>query len=220
MKNEKITDRILKLIEYKDITKYKFNKDLGFSLGFLDKSREITTDKYANILEYFPEVNPDWLLTGRGEMLKGSVSENANKFSDNAKNIAQDAIPMIPAEAYAGFGGLPISIRDADIMGRYVVPEFKEADFMIQVKGSSMYPKYNSGDIIACKHLKERSFFQWNRVYVIHHREQGTMVKRILQGKRDGYITCRSDNKDYPEFEVPTEEITDFALVIGVIRLE
>ena len=66
----KITERILQILEYKGITEYKFNKDLGFSNGFLNKSREISTDKYANILSYFPDVNPYWLLTGKGQMLK------------------------------------------------------------------------------------------------------------------------------------------------------
>jgi len=49
----KIIERILQLIEYKSITKYKFHKDLGLSNGFLDKSRDIGSDKCEKILEYF-----------------------------------------------------------------------------------------------------------------------------------------------------------------------
>lgn len=76
----KITDRILIVLENKGITKYKFCKDLGFSNGFLDKSREISTDKYANILFYFADVNPTWLLTGKGEMLNDDIlNDNLNK---------------------------------------------------------------------------------------------------------------------------------------------
>ena len=45
---------------------------MGFSTAFLDKPREISTDKYANILLYFPDVSPEWLLTGKGEMLRTS----------------------------------------------------------------------------------------------------------------------------------------------------
>lgn len=72
--NLKITERILLFLDIKGITKYKFHKDLGFSNGFLDKKRDIGTDKYAKILEYLTKIdkyiNSDWLLTGRGEMLK------------------------------------------------------------------------------------------------------------------------------------------------------
>ena len=45
---------------------------------------------------------------------------------------------------------------------RYVVPMFKEAEFLITVKGSSMIPKYNSGDIVACKNLPLLDLFVAN----------------------------------------------------------
>jgi phage repressor protein C with HTH and peptisase S24 domain len=34
---------------------------------------------------------------------------------------------------------------------RYVIPAFKGADFLIQVKGDSMQPTYYSGDLVACQ---------------------------------------------------------------------
>ena len=73
----KITDRILYFLDIKGISKYKFHKDLGFSNGFLDKSRDIVTEKYAKILDYFPDINPRWLLLGEGEPIK-----KKNKLSD------------------------------------------------------------------------------------------------------------------------------------------
>jgi len=85
----KITERILQVIEYKGITEYKFNKDLGFSNGFLNKSREISTDKYANILAYFSDVNPEWLLTGKGDMLKEKIV-NQSIIGDNNQLAGRD----------------------------------------------------------------------------------------------------------------------------------
>ena len=67
-----ITERILQLLDYKKITPYRFCTDLGYSHSFLNKKREIGTDKYANILKYFSDVSPEWLLTGEGEILKNS----------------------------------------------------------------------------------------------------------------------------------------------------
>ncbi|MGP2571535.1 hypothetical protein ACTZMK_11235, partial [Ornithobacterium rhinotracheale] len=64
------TERILQFIEYKGITKYKFCKDLGFSNKFLDNSSNMGTDKACKILHHFPEINSEWLITGKGEMLK------------------------------------------------------------------------------------------------------------------------------------------------------
>lgn len=74
-KKLKITERILLILENKNITKYRFHKDLGLSNGFLDKKREITTEKYAKILDYFPDVNPNWLLKGEEDMYKKTTEK-------------------------------------------------------------------------------------------------------------------------------------------------
>ena len=123
-------------------------------------------------------------------------------------------------EAAAGFGSNDFTIRDEDIQGRYLVPDFNGIDFMIRVKGSSMYPKYSSGDVIACRILHNSKFIQWNKCYVVATREQGLLIKRLKKAPTENTLLAISDNKEYDPFEIPTNEITGMALVIGVIRLE
>jgi phage repressor protein C with HTH and peptisase S24 domain len=188
---------------------------LGFSNGFLDKPREITTDKYANILLYFPEINPDWLLTGRGSMLKSSSSNRAIKATEHSV----ECIPLVPLNAIAGYMSGEVQVLEHECE-RYVVPMFREAEFLIQVKGSSMMPKYNSGDVVACKKLPLNDiFFQWNKVYVLDT-AQGALVKRVKKGSDDNHILLVSDNEAYEPFELHKSQIYAIALVIGVIRLE
>ncbi len=211
-----ITERILQLIENENITKYKFCKDLGVSKGFLDKSREITTDKYANILDYFPNASPEWLLTGEGEMLKSE-----NKMSDSLIPSA-DGYPLIPIEAIAGRGKGEFTIQERDIEERYIVPSWrnKHIDYLIRVSGSSMYPKYSNGDIVACHRVTDKSFIQWNRPYVLDT-DQGAMVKRLLPCEEDGEcLMCKSDNPDYPLFKICKESIYSISVIVGVIRNE
>lgn len=91
---ETIQNRVLQYLEYKGITPYRFCKDLGLSMGYLDKKGSIGTDKYLKIIEYYPEINANWLLTGKGEMLKRNVkdllyNESITKsitFSEETKN--------------------------------------------------------------------------------------------------------------------------------------
>ena len=215
--NLSITERILKVIDNKDITKYKFCKDLGVSKGFLDKPREITTDKYANILSYFRDISPEWLLTGNGSMFKEELPKATEVHP--SENI--NAIPFVGLSVVAGFGSADFKIEATDVKAYYVVPKFKDRkiDFIIEVAGSSMYPKYNSGDVIACKIIRESQFIQWNRVHVIATKEQGLVVKRIKENGEHS-IMAISDNKDYPPFAIPMDEIAGIALVVGVIRLE
>src|SRR5690606_20647003 len=124
--------------------------------------------------------------------------------------------------AIGGSGSNTFSIEKRDVKDYYVIPKFKhkKVDFMIEVEGSSMYPKYNSGDVVACTVINENSFIQWNKTHVIATREQGIIIKRIKKGSDDGKLCMISDNKDYDPFEVPKDEINGIALVVGVIRLE
>ena len=41
-----------------------------------------------------------------------------------------------------------------------------------------------------------------------------------MPGDDKNHLKAVSDNKDYPPFEIPVEEITGIALVIGSISLE
>lgn len=234
-----IQERILKYLDYKGITPYRFCKDLGISMGYLDKKGAIGTDKYLKIIEYYTDLNANWLLTGNGEMIKRNVNEmpyiesmaKSMAFSEETKNkenailsvnepIEHYGIPLIPIEAMAGFGNGGVQVMDYDTK-KYIVPEFTElnVDFMIRVKGSSMYPKYNSGDLVACKKLVLSDiFFQWNKVYVLDT-DQGALIKRIKKGSEDNLLIV-SDNPAYEPYELHLSKIHAIAIVLGVIRLE
>ena len=207
-------ERILQFINYKGISKNKFYKATGMSNGILDKKSGLSMDTVEKFYSTYNEVDPEWLLTGKGEMVK-----NADKPSVKKTETLNDGIPLIPVEAMAGIGNGSVAIKERDIQERYLVPDFVESDFMIRVKGPSMEPHFNSGDIIACKIMRDRSFFQWGKVYVIHHREQGTMIKRLFPSD-DSMLECKSDNKAFPPFTLEVSQLTNIALVLGVIRLE
>lgn len=213
-----IKERILYLTDYYGISKETFFNDIGMTYGNFKgeaKKRPLNSDTIANILTIYPEINPTWLIVGDGEMIEKT------KHEKQQKNYKQpDGTPLVAMEAAAGFGSNNFMIRDEDIQGRYLVPDFNGIDFMIRVKGSSMYPKYSSGDIIACRILHNSKFIQWNKCYVVATREQGLLIKRLKKAPTENTLLAISDNKEYDPFEIPTNEITGMALVIGVIRLE
>lgn len=175
------------------------------------------------ISEMYEFISPEWLLTGRGEMLRSGTSSE-DHFRGVTKMIpvkAGEGIPLIPIEAVAGWNGVDhegVTLSDCE---NYYIPDFVSAgaEYLIRVSGSSMYPKYSSGDILACKKIKEVTFFQWGKIYVIDS-AQGAMVKRILPSEKDNCVVCKSDNEKYPPFELPKTEIRSLSIVIGAVRLE
>ncbi|GIJ93401.1 hypothetical protein CAPN002_06190 [Capnocytophaga stomatis] len=209
------TERLIQFIDFKEDTKYKFYKKTGLSNGFLDKNRNIGSDKCEIISDAYPDLSLEWLITGKGEMLKSERNLPVATYTESLN----EGIPLIPLDAMAGVGSGEVSVLELDCE-RYVIPMFKGADYLIPVKGSSMYPKYNSGDVVACKKLSLQDiFFQWNKVYVLDT-EQGALIKRICKGSDNEHITLVSDNEKYEPFELHKSQIYAVALVVGVVRLE
>lgn len=191
------------------------------------KSTPLNSTAIENILSEIPDVNPKWLLTGKGDMLTKYTTEGlpVSVFDETKleyKSEGLKPIPFVTQLVAAGFGSDDFQIKDQDVKDYYVVPKFKNKhiDFMIEVTGSSMQPKYNSGDVIACTIIRESSFIQWNKTHVIATREQGILVKRIREGSDADRLLAVSENSAYPPFEILKKEITGIAIVAGVIRLE
>lgn len=140
--------------------------------------------------------------------------------SEDCKTIT---LPLIPLEAVAGFPGCDVDGVFLENCERYAVPEFsaKGAQYLIRVSGTSMLPKYNNGDLLACRKIDEITFFQWGKVYVIDTR-QGILVKKLFPDKDNpDNILCVSENKDdFPPFTLPMDEIRSISIVVGVIGVE
>lgn len=234
MKNNSIQSRFREsvsqiLSQENGLTKTKLAEILGCgrtSLSEILSGRMMaSTDLIATLCKNY-HISPDWILLGNQESNTAECTPNEMVDTPQqtelpvAHRVLQGGIPLIPTEAMAGF----VSGNDTSILEyeceHYVVPLFKNADFLIPVKGSSMIPKYNSGDLVACKNLALQDiFFQWNHVYVLNT-DQGALIKRIQPADDDNCITCVSDNANYPPFTLRRDQIHSIAIVVGVIRIE
>lgn len=210
-----ISDRLLLFVNSQGISKYKFHKKIGVSNGFIDKATEIRTDNLRKIIDNYPILNLDWLLYGRGEML------NSNKPLAVPTDLSS-GIPLISIDVAAGFGKGEITLTENNVESRFVIPEWndKQVDYLIRISGSSMYPKYSNGDLIACRKINDTSFFQWGKVYVLDT-DQGPMIKRLFQCDDTSCLLCKSDNvENYPPFTISKDSIYSISVVVGVIRSE
>lgn len=216
-----IVDRILKIIELKGINKSRFYKETGLSNGFLDKVRDIGVSKIEHILNVYPELNPNWLLTGKGEMLV-----NTDKIiAERTFNVTMDhsrQVPVLEPEVVGGLGNSAFAFEEKDVKEYYTIPAFDKrgVDFIIPLTGHSMEPRFLHGDMLACKIIKENAFIEWNKPHVIATIDRGMILKRLRTSSDEDHLLMVSENPEYEPFEVPKDEITGIALVVGIIRLE
>ena len=218
-----ILDKPLVLDRIKEYYKLKGNAELARFLGVAPNT---ITNWYGRktfdidvIYTKCVDIDMNWLLTGEGNMLSSESEKEENIPVVHPSDSPMEGIPLIPISAMAGAFTGEHTVLEYECE-RFVVPTFKGAEFLISVKGSSMYPKYNSGDIVACKRLPmDELFFQWNKVYVLDT-DQGPLIKRVKPGSDKEHVLIVSDNERYEPFELPLDRIYHVALVIGVIRLE
>lgn len=180
-----------------------------------------------NIVSIY-NVNPDWILTGKGDMYSNSssvisspstpIDERPTEPASQVPEGSQEGIPLLPISAMAGAFTDDISVMEYECE-RYVIPAFKGADFLMQVSGDSMQPTYYSGDLVACQRIPLNDlFFQWNKTYVLDTL-QGPLIKRIRRGSDEQHVLIVSDNPAYEPFELSKDQFHGVALVRGLVRI-
>lgn len=209
-------DRLSIFMRYKGINDNQMTVAAGLSVGLLGKAKSgnkgMSSNNIEKILLAYPDLSPDWLLTGSGEMLKNDTDTLYASTTDSPAGI-----PLIPAKAMAGFLTGEVTINEADCE-RIDIPGVK-ADFAIPVSGDSMTPLYLSGDMVICQFVNlSDMFFQWGKVYVINT-NQGVLIKKVRPGISGSSIKLISENPDYDPIDLPLSDIYQIALVKGLVRL-
>lgn len=65
-----LKERLIEFIKSQGLSQGKFEKRMNFSNGYVNSiSKGIGGDKLQRIIGEFPQLNSDWLLYGRGNML-------------------------------------------------------------------------------------------------------------------------------------------------------
>lgn len=220
-------------------SKSQFAKKLGISAQGLSTWISRNTFDIETLYSNCENISAEWLLTGEGDMLKQATKPAAmtastklistNKSSEEALNAFTEAtkktpgaIPLVSEKAVGGFSSEHFSIKERDVLAYYVIPKFRFlcVDFMIEVTGDSMIPKFYPGDIIACSIISQSKFIQWNKPHLLATREQGLIVKRLRKSDEKNCLCAVSDNHDYDPFDIPIDEILAIARIVGVIHIE
>lgn len=240
-----IVDRILQLIEFKGINKSRFYKETGLSNGFLDKVKDIGASKIEDILNTYDDINPEWLLTGKGYMIKPlhepfEIKEASKESSDDYKKIfsgqtkseyllrtdirrQEQLVPLFNLEAAAGL--VQLFQNDQTTPIDYIsIPNLPKCDGAIYVVGDSMYPLLKSGDIVMYKQVQDitNSIF-WGEMYILHIDIDGdafTTVKYVHKSDvGPDYIKLVSQNQYHSPKDINIRHVKAAALVKASIRI-
>lgn len=235
MSKEIINQRFIEVINFlisekkvpsKSFLAEKFGISASKFSEILKERMNVGIDLLSILIDDY-NINSEWLLTGKGEMLKSEVKnevvpveiiapvkvEGRNLMPkvvvvDDADN---DRIPLVPVQAQAGYltnYGDPEYIEK---LPTYSVPTLNNGTYrMFQVAGHSMYPTLQSNSYVIGKFVENWEDISDNRVHVVVTINEGIVVKRVLNHiKKNATIYCKSDNRDYPPLSVHVKDIKE-----------
>lgn len=78
-----IKERIIEVLDLKGVSKNKFYQDSGITYGILSQKNELKCDSLVKFLTIFPDVNPEYILLGKGSILR----EEGRILSQNGENF-------------------------------------------------------------------------------------------------------------------------------------
>jgi hypothetical protein len=229
MKNEDIKLRVRELIAEKStgITNFaELIKTNQSSLSRCLSDENSVGDAMINKIVIAFGINKEWILNGTGNKYK----DKTNIKSIDIKEEEHDYYPSRPHidSSYAECGkpgGFSVAVKKEDCE-MISLPFLKDYDFSIIASGESMINRTNisksiqSGDIVACKIVNSRTHVRFGEVYVLSTID-GFTIKKVVPSEIEGCIKCIPSNTEdnYSPFDIPTEEIFDWAFVVGVARI-
>ncbi|NDV97409.1 LexA family transcriptional regulator [Dysgonomonas sp. 521] len=232
--------RILKYIESKGISKYRFYKDIALSNGYLDKEGNIGSDICEKISYQYQDLNLEWLITGKGSMLKSNdtpkgydwKSEDFNKVLEPKMTmyklktdyfgIDKQLIPYYEIEATAGLNTL-FDNQNTQVPLDYIsIPNAPKCDGALSIRGDSMYPILKAGDIICYKIIKEFQDIRPGEMYVLDIEDNSDRYLTVKYIQRsdisDEYFKLVSQNINHQPKEEHKSHIKALAIVKVSIR--
>lgn len=214
MSEETTLQRIKQYLDYKGITNKKFEETVGFSNGAfgsqLKNNRTIGVDKLENILSVYEELNPNWLLRGKGKMIndedyaQGSVNLDT---VEEIKGLYKNGVPYYDVDFTASF--LEITNNQQTKPDHYVShPFFKGCDYIVRASGQSMAKVIKHGDAIGLVEIKNwQEFIPLGEIYAIVTKNNFRMIKIITKGEDQESYTLISKPSDSKKDEFPPQQI-------------
>ncbi|MCT3704276.1 hypothetical protein HZQ89_17915 [Elizabethkingia anophelis] len=225
----------------------KLAKELGYKsnvkIQHIKSGRNgISSDVAADIVNKYPYINYDWLLTGEGEMINNNQpTEVQNKDTskpyinynrmpavitvrdDEEENI--EAVPIKLAAGYVG-GGYADQLF-VEELPKFRLPYVKGGTFRcFEIQGYSMYNGIRDGDFFVGRFLDNIRDFGEGKIYALIIPEfESLLIKRVFRHHENPYIlVLKSDNNDlsniYPDIHLHVKYIAEMWSYAATISLK
>lgn len=224
---ETAKDRLLQFIKHINISVNKFEGSAGLSVGYLRQLRkEPSPTKIKSIILAFPQLNEEWLLTGKGEMIRkestAKLIGDAFSTSQGDENVVM--LDYIPGTATAHFieyvGDYNPELDKIAVIKQY--GEVLDKSYKVfEVIGDSMSPGICNRAKILTKEIPESKWGTAEGVVVVVFGDE-IVVKRIINNdlNLDNSLVLSSDNPKFGERKIALADIRAIYKAIRIISAD
>lgn len=157
-------------------------------------------------------ISSDWLITGKGDMLKSAASPAINHEYKGAPYYDVDFI-----------GGFDMVLNNQTVNPDYYIdfePYNKPGVKWCNITGHSMEPAINHGDMIAIKEVQDwQSYISYGEIYAIVTTNDMRTVKKIRKGNtEEQYRLIPINATDYDEQNIEKNKISKVFEVLGCMK--
>ena len=247
--NQRLNDIVNFLIFSKvALDKTDLSKKLGYnasSFSQIINERVPLTDRFVNrLMEFAPNINKDWLLTGEGEMLKVPATVTVYNPTQDERQEVGEALNMsvLPAEVVEEIKeeikeeeAIPIisseiaTRTDLDIREyieenagelEHINPSelLQNPDLAERVMGTSMLPTFAPNDIVFVKFISDTAKIIDGNTYYFDTKTRPTMIRKV-KFEPNGKLRLIAKNPSYADIITDRSDINNVAKIIGMLRL-
>jgi phage repressor protein C with HTH and peptisase S24 domain len=223
-----MTERIEQVREDLQLSRLAFCRHIDFPYPryhhITGERRSKPTADLLSALAAHTDVNPAWLLSGQGPAYRSELREKTAREEGlrpggpGARlDDAYVLLPLYGVQGGAGEGTMVDTEEVEDLLAfkrEWITRELRSSPddlSLIYVRGESMVPTLNPGDVILVERNHRATVS--DGIYVIRMGE-ALLVKR-LQFLPDGELMVTSDNSAYQTFRVSLKEQGEDFSIIG-----
>ncbi|MGL5731605.1 MAG: LexA family transcriptional regulator [Bacteroidales bacterium] len=199
------------ILDERGITLKNFCSEIGMSESGLKRIIKHNSTRIQTVETIAKALNiPIGILFGENPLNNSQIETSKRR---------KDKLPHIPFGAQAGsLSGFSSGVQSNECDYLDSIPSLGAYDFTIDVKGDSMRPEYESGDIVACRIIREVTDVKYGKIYVLDT-AQGVVMKQLFESEQnpDSFL-CVSLNPLYEPYLLPKEELFCLSRVVGAIK--
>lgn len=229
-----VKNRIKEFCKSENLSISAFEDTIRVSNGYVNSiSKSIGIDKLNTILEIYPNINLEWLLTGKGKMLKGQeeVLDTESKLNVKPLNETRSIDPIkeiqsIPLYNIVATAGIKEFVDNSSQFATEFIqiPNIPTCDGAIHISGNSMEPILKSGEIVAYKMLSPSlDNVIYGRIYIVSYVIDGdanVVVKRIERSEAgEPYIKLSSENPIHKPVDIDFRRVNALASIKASINI-